>query len=139
MTNKVICTLALALALGTVLFSVASSTAFSPKVDTRLRQSLDVVQTQRYDAIVDERRLIYTQGLGMGVVAALIIGGIAYHCETSRPAAACWGLLVFFTFTHAHYILRPKTNGYMLTTLSTESQRRLWVQVYRTKGLRKAC
>lgn len=89
---------------------------------------------KKYEAIVNERRNYYLQGLVLGMVFSSVLL-ITRKGEMTRSHS----IFLFFAVTlftaMMYYLLMPKSD-YMLNYLTTAEQNRAWLKMYKTMQTR---
>lgn len=87
----------------------------------------------RYEAIIQERKLIYMKGSGLG----LILSAIAISaCGARKPVQmGCLAGAITLTSTYLFYIIHPKTDN-MVLHLDKAEQRAAWLNIYRSMQLK---
>jgi len=96
-----------------------------------LYNTLDKEEIVRYEDIVKERRNIYFQGYGLGILIALVLLSLMDRRKMDKIAMACFAGGVTLTVNYLYYMLRPKSD-YMILHLNKEDQRQAWLNIYRT-------
>lgn len=96
-----------------------------------LYNTLDKEEIVRYEDIVKERRNIYFQGYGLGILIALVLLSLMDRRKMGKIAMACFAGGVTLTVNYLYYMLRPKSD-YMILHLNKEDQRQAWLNIYRT-------
>ncbi len=87
----------------------------------------------RYETIIQERKLIYMKGSGLG----LILSAIAiFACGARKPVQmGCLAGAITLATTYLFYIIHPKTD-YMVLHLDKAAQRAAWLDIYRSMQLK---
>ena len=87
----------------------------------------------RYEAIIQERKLIYLKGSGLG----LILSAIAiFMCRARKPIQmGCLAGAITLATTYLFYIIHPKTD-YIVLHLDKTEQRTAWLDVYRSMQMK---
>jgi len=87
----------------------------------------------RYEAIIQERKLIYMKGSGLG----LILSAIAISaCGARKPVQmGCLAGAITLASTYLFYIIHPKSD-YMVLYLNKVEQRTAWLNIYRNMQLK---
>lgn len=90
-------------------------------------------QSQHFEQIVKERRDISMKGYLLGLVLAFILLFITKGSKTvkwSSTGSVCMVGAITLATNYFYYILHPKSD-YMILHLEEESQRLIWLKVYR--------
>lgn len=90
-------------------------------------------QAQHFEQIVKERRDISMKGYLLGLVLAFILLFITKGSKTvkwSSTGSVCMVGAITLATNYFYYILHPKSD-YMILHLEEESQRLIWLKVYR--------
>ena len=90
-------------------------------------------QSQHFEQIVKERRDISMKGYLLGLVLAFILLFItkgAKSVNLSNTGSVCMVGAITLATNYFYYILHPKSD-YMILHLEEESQRLIWLKVYR--------
>ena len=90
-------------------------------------------QSQHFELIVKERRDISMKGYLLGLVLAFILLFITKGSKTvkwSSTGSVCMVGAITLATNYFYYILHPKSD-YMILHLEEESQRLIWLKVYR--------
>lgn len=131
------CFIALMFILGNVVFTFLMN---RHHVVASYKSSLDSTQKKVFDKIVDERRKLAMQGYGLGLGLAILgLIAMAYlkksKTKTSFISYAlsriCLVVATTFVVQYFYYMLMPKSN-WMLDYLTSEAQKKAWLNVYRT-------
>ena len=87
----------------------------------------------RYEAIIQERKLIYMKGFGLGLVLSAVAISV---CGTRKPVQmSCLAGAITLATTYLFYIIHPKTD-YMVLHLDKAEQRAAWLAIYRSMQLK---
>lgn len=98
------------------------------------KASMDETQKVLYQAIVDERKKLYLQGLGLGFGLSFLY--LFMFKKTLNPFAhACIFATIILLTQYLYYMLMPKS-AYMLPMLKGKDQVNEWLKVYREMQLR---
>ena len=86
---------------------------------------------KEYDRIVAERQQIYFTGYLIGFVVSIFV--IMFLSKNKLPVSAmvCLTVVVSTVVNYFYYILSPKSN-YMVDLLTTDKQRKDWLQIYKS-------
>ena len=90
-------------------------------------------QAQHFEQIVKERRDISMKGYLLGLVLAFILLFITKGSKSiklSNTGSVCMVGAITLAANYFYYILHPKSD-YMILHLEEESQRLIWLKVYR--------
>lgn len=118
------------------------------KVVKDFMDSLSFNQKDKYNKLVNERRTLYAQGYGLGLLLTIVFLAWHYYYHTiSKPYSqsskmarslvtkplfvACMAVIISSFTTYFYYTLMPKTD-YMILHLDDEKQRKLWLDVYKS-------
>ena len=93
-------------------------------------KTLDSENIARYESIVKERRAIYLQGYGVGLLISLILLIFMNKGKVGKVGKMCLVGGVTLTVNYLYYMLKPKTD-YMVLHLDKENQRQAWLNIYR--------
>ena len=87
----------------------------------------------RYEAIIQERKLIYMKGFGLG----MILSAVAISaCGARKPVQmGCLAGAITLASTYLFYIIHPKSD-YMVLYLNKVEQRTAWLNIYRSMQLK---
>lgn len=87
----------------------------------------------RYEAIIQERKLIYMKGFGLG----MILSAVAISaCGARKPVQmGCLAGAITLASTYLFYIIHPKSD-YMVLYLNKVEQRTAWLKIYRSMQLK---
>ena len=87
----------------------------------------------RYEAIIQERKLIYMKGFGLG----MILSAVAISaCGARKPVQmGCLAGAITLASTYLFYIIHPKSD-YMVLYLNKVEQRTAWLNIYRNMQLK---
>ena len=86
----------------------------------------------RYEAIIQERKLIYMRGFALGLVLSAVA---IFACGARKPVQmSCLAGAITLATTYLFYIIHPKTD-YMVLHLDKTEQRTAWLNVYRSMQL----
>ena len=104
------------------------------EVSGRFKKTLNEKQLDIYKNITHERLGIYYSGYGVGFL--LSIGAILYNLmvlksKMSKTSMVCLTSGITFLTTYFYYILSKKSD-YMIMHLTSEEQKREWLNVYKT-------
>lgn len=95
-------------------------------------------QRKLYESLIKERRNIYFQGYGLGLIIAIIYLVYIKHVlgkRTNYILMICSvGFIVFLT-NYLYYILMKKST-YMIEHLNNKEQTKAWLEIYRTMQFR---
>lgn len=92
--------------------------------------TLDKKDIVRYEAIVKERRNIYLQGYGLGILIALVLLSLMDRRKMGKMALVCFAGGITLTVNYLYYMLKPKSD-YMVLHLNKEDQRQAWLNINR--------
>jgi uncharacterized membrane protein YkgB len=95
-----------------------------------LYDTLDKKDIVRYEAIVKERRNIYLQGYGLGILIALVLLSLMDRRKMGKMALVCFAGGITLTVNYLYYMLKPKSD-YMVLHLNKEDQRQAWLNINR--------
>jgi len=95
-----------------------------------LYNTLDKNDIVRYEAIVKERRNIYLQGYGLGILIALVLLSLMDRRKMGKMALVCFAGGITLTVNYLYYMLKPKSD-YMVLHLNKEDQRQAWLNINR--------
>ena len=95
-----------------------------------LYNTLDKNDIVRYEAIVKERRNIYLQGYGLGILIALVLLSLMDRRKMGKMALVCFAGGITLTVNYLYYMLKPKSD-YMVLHLDKEDQRQAWLNINR--------
>jgi uncharacterized membrane protein YkgB len=95
-----------------------------------LYDTLDKKDIVRYEAIVKERRNIYLQGYGLGILIALVLLSLMDRRKMGKMALVCFAGGITLTVNYLYYMLKPKSD-YMVLHLDKEDQRQAWLNINR--------
>ena len=95
-----------------------------------LYNTLDKNDIVRYEAIVKERRNIYLQGYGLGILIALVLLSLMDRRKMGKMALVCFAGGITLTVNYVYYMLKPKSD-YMVLHLNKEDQRQAWLNINR--------
>lgn len=86
---------------------------------------------KEYDRIVSERQQIYFTGYLIGFVLSIFV--ILFLSKNKMPVSAmvCLTVVISTVVNYFYYILSPKSN-YMVNLLTTDQQRKDWLQIYKS-------
>jgi len=90
-------------------------------------------EKQIYDEIIQERQMIYYQGLMLGDIIATIYLFFTYDRDIFRTLFVSIGIT--FIVNYFYYILAPKSK-YMLEYLDTPEENKAWLKIYRFMQVR---
>lgn len=107
-------------------------TSYSDPIFENFVKTLDTQQRLKYQTIVNQRFEIYNRGLLLGLMIGVLWSLWSTYNRLDLKSSACNALLIALSFTYVHYIVSPKTKGFMITDLDTPQQRLAWLSVYRT-------
>lgn len=105
-------------------------TADKSVLKDELYKTLDAENIARYESIVEERRTIYLQGYGLGLLISLILLVFMNKRNVGKVGKICFVGGVTLTVNYLYYMLKPKTD-YMVLHLDKEEQRQAWLNIYR--------
>lgn len=125
------CGIALVFIIGMLYMTLAID---KKEVSGRFKQTLNSNQLKTYENITYERLRLYYSGYGVGLL--LSIGVILYNLivlkqKMSKTSMVCLTCGISFLTTYFYYILSKKSD-YMIMHLTTEEQKREWLNVYKT-------
>lgn len=124
------CFIAMMFIVGNVVFTYLMDK--NPDVK-KYRDSLSESQQKMYDTIVNERKNLALQGYGLGIllsVVFLIFKQFNPKSNKSIMNNVCYAVAITFIAQYFYYILMPKKN-WMLHNLSSDAQKKQWLNVYR--------
>lgn len=87
----------------------------------------------RYEAIIQERKLIYMKGFGLGMILSAVAISV---CGARKPVQmGCLAGAITLASTYLFYIIHPKSD-YMVLYLNKVEQRTAWLKIYRSMQLK---
>lgn len=104
------CFITAALLGGLVLTNILGYKAFSPAQKAQLLASFSPAQSQRYDAIVKERRTLAMTGAVLGAVLAAVYFFLLASRTTSTPSKVCKVGAITLGTMYFYYTLSPKSD-----------------------------
>lgn len=108
------------------------------KMKNKFINLLNHDQRKLYESLIKERRNIYFQGYGLGLLIAIIYLVYTKYVlgkRTNYILMICSvGFIVFLT-NYLYYILMKKST-YMIEHLNNKEQTKAWLEIYRTMQFR---
>lgn len=97
--------------------------------------SLDESQKKMYENIVEERKKLAMQGYALGLALSLgFLLGRKFFIKSNRSSLiitnVCFAVAITSVVQYFYYILMPKKD-WMLNHLSSDEQKKSWLNVYR--------
>ena len=102
------------------------------KIKENYYKTLSRNEILRYENIVNERRNIYFQGYGLGLIMSFILLALNYNNKNglSNNSMMCVVGAVTLTVNYFYYMLAPKSD-YMVLHLNKREQREEWQKINR--------
>jgi len=102
------------------------------KIKENYYKTLSQNEILRYENIVNERRNIYFQGYGLGLIMSFILLALNYNNKNglSNNSMMCVVGAVTLTVNYFYYMLAPKSD-YMVLHLNKREQREEWQKINR--------
>lgn len=82
-------------------------------------------QLELYKKIVIERRNIMI----IGYILGLVLSVLAIYKEQNKSLQVCYAIVITYMVSYFYYTLTPKSD-YMVLHLTTEEQRKAWLNAY---------
>ena len=102
-------------------------------IKKNFKDTLSESQKKIYQNIINERRIIYFKGFGIGIVLSFIIILMEYYTKIlklSTDYLACLIASITFLTVYFYYILSKKSD-WLILHLNNNKQRKEWLNVYR--------
>lgn len=117
-------------------------------VKKEFMSSLSYEQQEKYKGLINERRTLYFQGYGLGLILTIVyllwnymtntiqkprsnIASAARSFIKNPLSVACVAVVISSLTTYFYYTLSPKSD-YMILHLDNKEQREQWLNVYRS-------
>ena len=108
-------------------------TADHSKDKEKFYRTLSHELRSRYEAIIQERKLIYMKGFGLGMILSAVAISV---CGARKPVQmGCLAGAITLASTYLFYIIHPKSD-YMVLYLNKVEQRTAWLKIYRSMQLK---
>ena len=136
MEHCVLCIIALAFLITSIITPFVAQYSCCGDSKSKVIQSfmnaLNAEQKKKYEEVVVHRRNTYLEGLLVGLIFTCLSVLLVLHTQPFKYiwAYGCLGVCVLFLTTFLYYILIPKPL-YIVSILTSESQNRAWMKVYR--------
>ena len=116
--------------LGSSIFTMLASKSSGNFVN--FRRLLNNHQIEIYDKIAKERLSIYTQGLILGIILAILV---TFNSSLKQTNKLCVFIVIALGTNYLFYGLHPKST-YMLLHLNSQEQNEAWLNIYKEMKLR---
>jgi len=108
-------------------------TADKTKQKDEFYNTLSKDKIEKYESIINERRVIYLKGYGLGLILAFIFLFLYKNFIGNDKGLnkVCFIGGITLLVNYFYYMLFPKTD-YMILHLNEEEQREKWLNIYKT-------
>jgi hypothetical protein len=108
-------------------------TADKSKQKKEFYYTLSKDKIEKYESIINERRVIYLKGYGLGLILAFIFLFLYKNFLGNDKGLnkVCFIGGITLLVNYFYYMLSPKTD-YMILHLDEEEQREKWLNIYKT-------
>ena len=108
-------------------------TADKTKQKDEFYNTLSKDKIEKYESIINERRVIYLKGYGLGLILAFIFLFLYKNFIGNDKGLnkVCFIGGITLLVNYFYYMLSPKTD-YMILHLNEEDQREKWLNIYKT-------
>ena len=108
-------------------------TADKTKQKDEFYNTLSKDKIEKYESIINERRVIYLKGYGLGLILAFIFLFLYKNFIGNDKGLnkVCFIGGITLLINYFYYMLSPKTD-YMILHLDEEEQREKWLNIYKT-------